>query len=62
MATKVLIVKLTAKGSDKPLFERDVYLDGDVTLSNFPFSSVIDALDVLYKKVPHDVEFLISEV
>lgn len=59
---KMLVVKLLVKGTGKPLFERDIMLGDKVTLDNFPFSSVIDSLDVLYATIPHDVEFLFSEV
>lgn len=59
---KMLVVKLTAAGSDKPLFERDIFLDEELTLANVPYSSIIDSLDVMYRKIPHDVEFIISEI
>lgn len=59
--TKFLIVKLTAKNGNKPLFERQITLNSVSDLSEFPFASVIDALDFLFP-LEHDIEFIIQHV
>lgn len=59
---KLLVVRLSAVGSSKALLERDITLNSLDELKEFPFHSVIDGLDVLYKTVPHDIEFILSDM
>ena len=59
---KLLVVRLSAVGSSKALLERDITLNSLDELKEFPFHSVIDGLDVLYKTVPHDIEFVLSDM
>lgn len=59
---KLLVVRLSAVGNSKALLERDITLNSLDELKEFPFHSVIDGLDVLYKTVPHDIEFILSDM
>lgn len=55
--TKFLVIKVVAKNGSKLLFERDLTITDGQQLRDFPFATVIDALDALFSPIPHDVSF-----
>lgn len=62
MEKRFLLISVVAKGATKPLFERSVTLENSTELAEFPFSKVIDSLDVLWNKIPHVINFNLSEL
>ena len=58
--TQQIRLKVSSPSTGKVLFER--YIPSVYSVGDIPYSTLIDALECLFRGIPHNIEFIVHTI